>query len=118
MSWVELDYQVQKDLVEWFNVRADDVDSQDRKRLARLYESGNFHAWDCPSCGERVYCGTPDDWSHFQGVLQVDYASFPGPEHVTPEHRVQLCDLCRMQGGVYDGPGNHVGIGAAPWELP
>jgi hypothetical protein len=44
-----------------------------------------------------VYWGEPTDWSHFQGVLQADYTSYPGnPERHNARHIAQQCDNCRM----------------------
>lgn len=95
-QWSKVPAQAREDLLEWLNFT--EPSSADRARLAELYLAGNFHAWDCPTCGERVYWGEPDDWGHFQGVLQAAYASFPGcPEHYSQQLIAQQCDSCRMR---------------------
>ena len=103
MGWKNLTEEQQNDLIEWYNVRPEvwtDLTSQDKVRLAKLFEDGRFRAWECPNCGERVYCGDPEDWGHFQGVRQVDYVSYPGDIEVyQASYLEQLCDECRMHGG-------------------
>ena len=74
--WKDLPAHLQEDLSKWYNVR--DLDTDDRLRLLRLWKAGQFEAWNCPKCGDRIYNGTPDSWSHFQGANQVDYCSYPG----------------------------------------
>jgi len=97
MKWSEVSEQARTDLIEWYNVCEEDLDSKDRQLLATLYGAGLFHAWNCPDCGERVYVGDPEDWEHFQGVLQADYTSYPGdPSLFTAEHIAKQCDNCRM----------------------
>ena len=94
--WEELPEQLRNDLVEWYNVRPDDMDANDRGRLAALYSNGLFHAWDCPMCGERVRVGEPEDWGHFQGVNGADFMSYLGfPEIYTAEIIARQCDQCR-----------------------
>lgn len=75
-----------EDLIEWLNVT--EPDGGDLVRLEALAKEHNFEAWDCPTCCERVYFGRPDDWAHFQGVLQADYTSYPAGH-------VAQCDECR-----------------------
>lgn len=94
VSWYKLDDKNRDDLLEWYNVTT--PDEEDKARLAKLFNDGRFRAWDCPECGERVYEGSPDDWSHFQGVRQVDYASYPGnSDKYNPEFLAEMCDCCR-----------------------
>jgi len=94
LTWDELDGQDQEDLLAWFNVR--EPGAEDKERLAKLLADGLFEAWDCPECGERVYRGEPKDWGHFQGVLQVDYTSYPGnTEKYNEEYLLKMCDHCR-----------------------
>ena len=94
-SFKSLDHQTQHDLLEWFNVR--EPSSLDKMKLAELAEQGLFEAWDCPKCGDRVYRGQPRNWNNYQGVLQVDYTSYPGaPERHTLEYLESMCDHCRM----------------------
>ncbi len=96
-SWSQLPEDIRRDLLEWFNIVPEAVNRDDKTRLARLYSQGKFEAWYCPGCGARVRCGEPDDWEHFQGVLNPDYSSFPG----FPERRRDndlLCDECRVYG--------------------
>ena len=98
MKWNDLTFQVQEDLAAWYNITGEilDLPAEDRRRLAKLFSDGRFHAWDCPQCGERVYQGEPDDWGHFQGVRQVDYASYPGDTTVYQEgYNFRRCDSCR-----------------------
>lgn len=94
LAWVALDPQVREDLVEWFNRVT--VSESELRRLAALEKDGRFEVWECPSCGDRVYKGSPEDWDHFQGVKQVDYTSFPGSPNRTDND--QLCDNCRCYG--------------------
>lgn len=94
-SWGHVPEQARDDLLVWLN--STEPDSQDRARLARLYFAGRFHAWNCPNCGDRVYWGDPPDWSHFQGVRQADYTSYPGDaDRYSLRHIAQQCDSCRM----------------------
>ena len=91
----ELSEQTQKDLLTWYNVSV--ADEEDKKILAELYNHARFRAWDCPECGERVYCGESGDWYDFQGVLQQDFTSYPGnTEKYKDSWLRQLCDNCRM----------------------
>lgn len=78
--------QTAADLVAWYN-RAE-PDKGDVRLLVELARKGQFRSWECLTCDERVYQGSPDKWGHFQGVQQVDYASYPGGN---PEQ----CDYCR-----------------------
>jgi len=78
-----------EDLTEWFNQTH--LDGEDLVRLEALAKEHKFQAWNCPSCGERVYYGKPDDWDHFQGVRNADYTSSPAG-HVS---HVSQCDTCR-----------------------
>ena len=97
MTWNELPMQAQEDLTAWYN-QAGELTGNERTRLAKLYAAGRFHAWDCPTCGERVYDGDPDDWGDFQGVLQRDLSSFPGlPEVFVDAIIGRQCDDCRCR---------------------
>lgn len=88
-----------QDLLDWYNIVEDSLDTDDFRRLARLYNHGRFHAWNCPTCGERVRSGNPSDWSHFQGVSEADHVSYPGRPEIFGRHIVsRQCDQCRMQG--------------------
>ena len=78
--------QTATDLLDWFN-RAGDFEQEELVELASLHTEGNFEAWNCPSCGARVYWATPEDWGNFQGTCNADYVSYPG-------NRKQ-CDHCR-----------------------
>jgi hypothetical protein len=94
-TWTELTDQEQTDLLEWYNVSTPDY--EDKRRLAKLLNAGLFAAWNCPQCGTRCYFGDPDNWGHFQGVLQVDYCSYPGNKGLhTHEYNLSLCNSCRM----------------------
>lgn len=93
-AFSSLPQYVQDDLTEWYNVR--EPDAADKRRLVKLYAEGRFHAWHCPTCGERVRSGDPEDWGHFQGVLEPDYSSYPGDHELhTPETIVRQCVDCR-----------------------
>lgn len=96
-EWVKLPEEVKADLLDWFDVS--NPEAEDLARLAELYASGRFRAWNCPSCDERVYEGNPESWEHFQGVCQLDYTSYPGDaEKFTAKYLAKLCDLCRCYG--------------------
>lgn len=84
--------QLAKDLIEWHNVREEDLDLEDLDRLYCLAEAGQFRAWDCPTCEARCYVGEPDDWGDFQGVDNNDYVSYPPRSRGTFDQ----CDSCRM----------------------
>lgn len=109
--WDRLTDQEQKDLLDWFNVMEADVTSAEKSRLAKLLKAGRFHAWDCPQCQDRVYFGDPEDWGHFQGAKNADYASYPGGEAQGARRRYQLCDHCRCHGVPTDNELDIVGIG-------
>ncbi len=86
----------QTDLLERYNIRLEDATHEDRESLAQLYWSGRFHAWDCVSCGERCYWGDPENWDAFQGVLQLDFTSYPGATSTPAWLKARQCDDCRM----------------------
>lgn len=93
ITWEELPDYVQADLLEWLNISEPDAD--DRERLTSLYDAGQFHAWNCPTCGERVQSGDPGDWAHFQGACQPDFSYFGDRDLYTEETITQQCDTCR-----------------------
>jgi hypothetical protein len=94
MKWDNLPVQAQKDLLEWLNSSI--PTRADKRRLAKLYYDGLFHAWDCPTCGDRVYHGEPENWDHFQGVHEMDFSSYPGWNKIfTQEIIEKQCDHCR-----------------------
>lgn len=78
--------QMAVDLLDWHNIA--DPDIGDLKLLHALARAGQFEAWDCPTCGDRVYKGSPEDWGSFQGARQVDYTSYPSGHY-------RQCDYCR-----------------------
>lgn len=84
--------QLTQDLLEWYNSTGFDI--EDLQRLRDLALERKFRAWDCDNCGARVYEGMPDDWSHFQGVLQIDLVSYPGNGE-----NAGWCDHCRCYHG-------------------
>ena len=97
MTWNELPTQAQEDLTEWCN-QAGELTGNERTQLAKLYAAGRFHAWDCPTCGDRVYAGDPKDWGDYQGVRQRDLTSYPGwAEVFTREIIDKQCDDCRCR---------------------
>jgi len=75
-----------EDLIEWLNIA--EPCGEDLVRLEALAKEHKFQAWMCPTCGNRVYFGRPDDWDHFQGVCQADHTSYPSGH-------VAQCDNCR-----------------------
>jgi hypothetical protein len=91
--WDALSELVQEDLANWYNV---ELDNETKERLANLYNNGKFHAWNCPTCGQRVYWGNPSWWGDYQGVMQADYTSYPGDKDLYSSRIVsQQCDDCR-----------------------
>lgn len=94
-SFDELPQQAQDDLLGWFNCA--DPSDDDKDRLLELYQQGRFFAWDCPEqCGNRVYHGSPSSYDDFQGVLNQDFALFPGNRLKYTENYLEvLCDDCR-----------------------
>ena len=91
----ELDEVVQEALLDWFNIER--PHGTDKQRLADLFNEGKFWAWDCPTCGDRCYYATPDDWAWFQSTGNVDHASYPGsPDYYSARIVTQQCDGCRM----------------------
>lgn len=111
-TWADLPEQAQRDLQDWFYIRPQYVDDDDLESLANLYYAGKFHAWNCPTCGERVFWGSPDDWGNFQGVRQADFTSYPGSDTTSDWVRSRQCDHCRLH-DVPQPPGSLqlVGIG-------
>lgn len=67
-GWRDIPESTQNDLIEWYNQR--DIDSRDKRILARLYHAHQFYAYDCGYCGDRVRQAQPDNWNNFQGVCQ------------------------------------------------
>lgn len=92
-GWGKLPEQVKRDLIEWFNVSGG-VSVMEMTEMARMYQRGQFHAWNCPKCNKRVFYGEPKDWSMFQGVQNADYSSYPGNPDLG-EYNTLLCDDCR-----------------------
>jgi hypothetical protein len=89
----DLPEQIQNDLLEWYNVR--EPDYVDKRRLLVLYLSGNFKAWSCEGCGDRVFDGTPDSWDSFQGTKNRDFCYFGNRNKYQSEYLDALCDSCR-----------------------
>jgi hypothetical protein len=114
-TWKQLNEQEQNDLLTWYNLS--ETDAADRRKLAALLGNGQFHAWDCPLCGERVYYGNPDNWDDYQGVCQADYCSYPGcTDYYTARLVSQMCDQCRMNSPAVKDT-NETGAGEpACWE--
>lgn len=75
-------------LLDWLNIST--PDQGDLDRLMELLKAGGFDSWDCPSCGQPCHEADPQDWSHFQGVCQLDRVSYPGNRHTQ-----KCCDHCR-----------------------
>jgi len=89
-NWDDLPEQVLNDLEEWYNHTV--LGEEDYDLLFELFNKGQFHAWDCTSCGERCFNAEPDNWENFQGVNQIDYVSYP---YYAPG----WCDDCRERIG-------------------
>lgn len=88
----KLDEQVQKDLIEFYNVHKSAINDDDKQLLADLYNSGNFEAWECEKCDDaRCIVATPDNWDSFQGTSQQDYTSYPAQT----EKAKRWCNHCR-----------------------
>ena len=95
-GWGKLSDLVKQDLETWYNCT--EISYSIKTEMARMYFRGDFKAWNCPLCGERVYFGEPRDWGDFQGVRQADYVSYPGDDSAfTPEFLETLCDDCRAK---------------------
>jgi hypothetical protein len=71
-TWEEIPEDDQKLLIEWYNVVEEQIDDNDRAKLAKLYFAGQFHHWNCPECGEPIIYGEPSNWDDFQGVHESD----------------------------------------------
>jgi len=95
-SWKDLPDAVQEDLRMWFN--SADLTKHDKVILFRLYKSGQFRAWDCPGCGDRVYEGNPRNYDEFQGVLNQDFSFFGDYNKHTQKYITACCDSCRLYG--------------------
>jgi len=91
----ELSQQIQDDLIEWYNTANPSKD--DLALLLNLYLDGQFRAWECENCGDRVYEGNPDNWDDFQGVLNQDFCYFGNKDKYTGDYLDALCDGCRME---------------------
>jgi hypothetical protein len=89
----DLVYEIQMDLLEWFNVKK--PSEGDKQMLLELYQAEKFKAWNCPGCDERVYRGEPDSWGNFQGILNQDFSYFGNKNKYTEEYILALCDDCR-----------------------
>jgi rubrerythrin len=97
-AWKDLHHSEQDDLILWYNRRIEDLEYDDKLRLADMFNQSRFEAWDCSDCGTRCYRGEPEDWSNFQGVCQVDHVSYPGDRDRFSEDHIRLqCDQCRMK---------------------
>ena len=92
-TFQQLSQQVQDDLTAWYNVC--EPDTTDKQRLFRLYMQGEFEAWDCPECGERVYRGNPESYDNFQGVRNQDFSFFGNSDKYTADYIESMCDNCR-----------------------
>jgi len=97
--------KVQRDLIEWFNVR--DPDKNDKELMFKLVETNNFTAWNCPLCEDqgkmtRVFNGDIDaaelNWNDFQMVLNQDFSFFGNREKYNENYIDRMCDHCRCYG--------------------
>ena len=69
-AWNEIPHATQDALIEWYNIREEDLDPEDYERLVGLYAKRQFVHYDCANCGNIVRYGHPDNWAHFQGVSE------------------------------------------------
>jgi hypothetical protein len=83
--------------LEWFNVH--EPSAVDKRRLAKLYFDGLFHAWDCPTC-----------YDHFQGVLNQDFSFFGAREIFTEECIERQCDQCRCYPPIHSIGSRETGV--------
>jgi uncharacterized OB-fold protein len=73
-DWNFLDSEDKENAIEWYNIAEEDLDDEDKIRLADLIACGQFAYWDCPNCGKKVLVGYPDNWNCFQGARQSETA--------------------------------------------
>jgi len=97
-EWIEIAEDQRELLLEWYNTREEDIDAEDLKRLAALYQAGQIAFATCDECGGTCYDATPDDWGHFQGtgvgMVEGIYGDFCGQcaqEIVEKAKRTGLC---------------------------
>lgn len=96
MAWNDIDDDMQAHLIEWYNVRPEDMRESDRRKLARLYWDGQFDVRHCLFCGGPIRVGAPSDWGDFQGVCQADFGTYPGEDDIfTAKALEHMCDACR-----------------------
>lgn len=118
MYWNNIPKLAQDDLLTWCNTSS--PTKHQFRLLTNMYFSGNFHAWDCPTCGRRVYDGDPDDyndperncWYDFPRARQVDRNNLPGrPTVFTKEIIDKQCNHCRrLFNPIVDSTRNPTGL--------
>lgn len=90
----EIDADDARDLLAWLN--SADPSRAVLDAAAELAKDDRFtKAWDCPTCGDRCYEGTPRSQAEeasalFSGTLERDFTSYPGKG---PDDK--RCDHCR-----------------------
>lgn len=95
--------QIAEDLIAFYNIVEDQLDDNDLKLLANLYNSGRFESWECPTCEKRVYQATPENWDNFQGCYNPDYLSYR-------EGHKRQCDSCRMHNPLTEYEAGRLGL--------
>ena len=93
-SFEDLPDQVRRDLLAWYNSLPT---AKEEALLLDLYLAGQFRAWDCPECGDRVFDGWPLDgnWDNFQGTLNRDFSYFGNTDKYQQDYLMAMCDHCR-----------------------
>jgi len=67
-DWELIDSETQDNLIEWFNIREEDIEAHELQLLADLHCSGNICFINCHECGYVAFEATPEDWDNFQGT--------------------------------------------------
>lgn len=94
----DLPEQVKTDLIDWIGFEINE-DKEAMEELLNLYLNGEFKAWDCPWCGNRVYDGN----DYFLIGLphssnNNDYVTYPGNTDIYQDEFLKaLCDECREE---------------------
>jgi hypothetical protein len=96
IKWADLDEDVQKALLQWFNCSK--ATAADKKRLLKLWTEGRFWFWNCMLCNDPCVHAEPthEEWEHFQGASDdLDWCYFGNPEVYTRKALASMCNSCR-----------------------
>jgi hypothetical protein len=96
IKWSDLDSEVRKALLRWFNCSK--VTAADKRRLLKLWTDGRFWFWDCMLCNDPCVHAEPtkEEWGHFQGANDdIDWCFFGNPEVYTRRALMSMCNSCR-----------------------